>query len=57
MPKQDINYDNTSFYKIVCKDLNIKNLYVGHTTGFRRRKGSHKTNCNNASMKNHNLNV
>ena len=26
------------FCKIVCKDLDIKDLYVGHTTDFKTRK-------------------
>ena len=32
MPKTIINYKNTILYKIVCKDLSIHDLYVGHTT-------------------------
>ena len=38
MPKQDINYDITYFYKIVCRDLTIQDCYVGHTTNFRIRQ-------------------
>ena len=40
-----INYQNTVIYKIVCNDLNIKDIYVGHTTDFIRRKSQHKRNC------------
>ena len=47
MTKTKINYDNTIIYKIVCNDLNIEDLYVGHTTGFINRKTQHKTVCNN----------
>jgi hypothetical protein len=32
------NYQNTVIYKIVCNDLSIKDLYVRHTTNFRKRK-------------------
>jgi hypothetical protein len=32
-------------YKIVCKDLNIKDCYVGHTTNFTERKRQHKFKC------------
>ena len=46
MPKKTINYNNTIIYKIVCNDINIKELYVGSTTDFRRRKSQHKTACN-----------
>lgn len=52
-----VNYAETIIYKIVCKDLTIKNVYVGHTTNFRRRKCNHKKCCNNKNYKYHNLNV
>ena len=29
-------------YKLVCNDLSVKDLYVGHTTDFTNRKKSHK---------------
>ena len=45
--EKDINYSNTHFYKIVCKDLQIDKCYVGHTTNFAKRKNTHKNNCNN----------
>ena len=46
MPRLPINYENTCFYKIVCRDLSIPDLYVGHTTDFTKRKNQHKTKCN-----------
>ena len=42
MPRTKINYQNTIIYKIVCNDINIKDLYVGCTTDFKRRKSEHK---------------
>jgi hypothetical protein len=57
MPRTKINYSNTIIYKICCKNLNIIELYVGHTTDMRRRKNSHKSNCNNEKTKDYNLNV
>ena len=42
MPRQSINYENTFFYKIVCKNVNITDKYVGHTTNFSTRKRKHK---------------
>lgn len=57
MPKQAINYQNTIIYKIVCKDLNIKDLYVGHTTNFTQRKKSHKKSCNHSYEKGYNYYV
>ena len=41
MPKIDIDYSNTIIYKIVCKDVTIKDIYVGHTTNFNERKLHH----------------
>ena len=57
MPKKDIDYSNTVFYKIYCKDLNIKDLYIGHTTNFVQRKCSHKRACTKEEDANHNLKV
>ena len=42
MPKENIDYSNTIIYKIVCKDVNIKDCYVGSTTNFTNRKQQHK---------------
>ena len=47
MPKKEINYQNTIIYKIVCNDLNVKDVYVGNTTDFTKRKWSHKSDCYN----------
>ena len=57
MPLNKIMYDKTHFYKIVCRDLNIKDCYVGHTTNFRTRKNQHKTTCNSPLNKSHNFPV
>ncbi len=53
MPKLPIDYANTCFYKIVCRDLAIKDCYVGHTTDFRKRKHSHMKACENSGDTNH----
>ena len=39
-------YSKTTIYKIICKDPNIKDVYVGHTTNFTNRKYTHMTYCN-----------
>ena len=57
MPRKPIEYSNTHFYKIVCKDTNIADCYVGHTTDFIKRKSKHKGNCNNPNDRNHNMPV
>jgi len=51
MPKIAIDYSQTIMYKLVCKDLNIKETYVGHTTDFRRRKSNHKQMCKRDNQK------
>ena len=53
MPRKPIDYRHTHLYKIVCKDLNIKDCYVGHTTDFTKRKYQHKTACNNVNAQQH----
>jgi hypothetical protein len=47
MPKTEIDYSNTIIYKITCKDANVNDVYVGHTTNFVQRKHSHKQSCIN----------
>jgi len=56
MPKKPIDYTRTIIYKLVCKNPNIKECYVGATTDFTKRKYRHKnscinTNCSDYSMK------
>ena len=53
MPNLPINYSNTHFYKIVCKNADTKDCYVGHTTDFKRRKSEHKKHCNLETYKSH----
>ena len=54
MPKVDIDYSNTIFYKIYCKDSAIDDLYIGHTTNFVQRKHAHKQGCKNNKSTNYN---
>ena len=35
-------YQKGLIYKLCCKDLNIKDIYVGSTCNFARRKCQHK---------------
>jgi hypothetical protein len=44
-------------YKIVCNDLNVKDIYVGSCQAFRARKCQHKHNCCNSNSKSYNINV
>ena len=53
-----VNYNKSIIYKICCKDINIKEIYVGSTANeLRKRKYSHKYDCNNINSKNYNLYV
>lgn len=57
MPRKAIDYSNTIIYKIVCKDLEIKDVYVGHTTDFTNRKYQHKSACSCENDKHYNYKV
>ena len=54
MPKVDIDYSNTLFYKIYCIDPSINDMYIGHTTNFVQRKHAHKQGCKNTKSSNYN---
>jgi hypothetical protein len=51
------DYLNTVIYKIYCKDENITDIYMGHTTSFYQRQRTHKSNCNTESCKGYNYNI
>ena len=57
MPKVRMDYSNTIFYKLVCNDLSINQIYIGHTLNFTKRKYRHKTSCTNPNNKMHHLPV
>jgi hypothetical protein len=50
-----VNYNNSMIYKICCRDTEIKDIYIGSTTNFIRRKCAHKGNCNNPTSNKHHL--
>ena len=55
MPRLPMDYSKTHFHKIVCKDLVVKDCYVGSTTNFTIRKWTHKKDCANEHAKLHNI--
>ena len=57
MPQKAINYTNTHIYKLVCRDPNITECYVGHTTDFKSRKYKHKAAATDVANKSHNAPV
>jgi hypothetical protein len=55
MNKTKTNYSKTIIYKLVHKDDNEnKNIYIGSTTDFIKRKCGHKTFCLNEKSKGYN---
>ena len=50
--------NNTGFvYKLVSKDIEVKECYVGSTNNTRIRKCKHKSDCNNVNGKQYNYRV
>jgi hypothetical protein len=47
MPRKPINYSKCKFYRLVCKDVTVKECYVGHTTDEKNRRKCHKSRCTN----------
>ena len=45
MPKVQTDYSNTIIYKLCCKNPEITDIYVGHTTNFTQRKNHHRIAC------------
>jgi len=48
-------YVNTIIYKICCKNENILDCYIGHTTNLKSRKAEHKYNCNTETAKSYSI--
>ena len=57
MPRLPMDFSRTIIYKLVCKDLTIKELYVGATTNWSNRQHNHKSKCNNENSNEYNLKV
>ena len=55
MPKVPIDHQKTIIYKIICNDPNVKDLYIGHTTNFVRRRAIHRSNSLNDTNKDCNM--
>ena len=54
MPKSTIDYSKIVICKIVCNDLNVKDIHIGSTTDFTKRKCSHKNITDNEKHPKHN---
>lgn len=57
MPKKDMDWSKMVIYKICCKDLNITDLYIGHSCNLVQRRYKHKSTCCCEKTKNYNLKV
>jgi hypothetical protein len=57
MPKKNIDWSNCAMYRIVCKNPEIKECYVGQSTNLIKRRCEHKSSCNNSKCKKFNYNV
>ena len=57
MNRNAINYQNTIIFKIIWNYLDIKDLYVGHTTDFTRRRSQHKYCCINSNYNGHHYKI
>jgi len=57
MPKTVPDYSETIIYKLCCLNSEIKDIYIGHTTNFTKRKNQHKTSSNNPNYPGYNTYV
>lgn len=57
MPRLEIDYSKTIIYKLCCLDNNVTDIYIGHTTDFRKRKTQHKSGCTSETGKKYNIKV
>jgi hypothetical protein len=53
----ETDYSATIIYKITCKDESNKDIYVGHTVNFVKRKYSHRYACTHADHPQYNSKV
>lgn len=57
MPRTAMEFENTIIYKLVCNDVEVSEIYVGHTTNFIKRKYNHRSAYFNPNDHNHNYYV
>lgn len=50
------DYSKAVIYKLCCKDLSIKDIYIGSTCNFTKRKHQHKFACNKEGNRQYNEN-
>jgi len=57
MPRQNIDFSKAVIYKIVSKDANITDQYIGSTSNFSRRKARHHYNSKTPTASEYNYKV
>ena len=57
MTKKARDWSKMVIYKICCNDLNITDIYIGHTCNLVKRRNKHNNCCNNENGKYYNLKV
>jgi hypothetical protein len=57
MSNPEADYSKTVIHKIICKDKNVTDIYIGHTTCYYQRYRLHKSNCNNENAKGYNYKI
>ena len=49
-----VDYSKTFIYKLCCNDVNVNEIYIGHSTNYKLRNNDHKKCCNNPNSKKYN---
>ncbi len=57
MPKEPIDYSKTVMYRIICKNIDITENYVGYTTNLKSRRANHYSKCENEFCRSYNYKV
>jgi hypothetical protein len=57
MPRKAVDFTKACVYKICCKNITIKDVYVGSTTNLAQRRSNHKSDCTKPDNKGHNVPV
>lgn len=52
--KREYDYSKCVIYKIVCRDANVKDIYIGHSTNIDYRRDKHEFSCSDINSKNYN---
>jgi GIY-YIG catalytic domain len=54
MPRKPIDWSKCMFYRLVCRDISVRECYVGQTCNEVKRRNKHNSCCNNEKSPSHN---